>query len=162
MRAFPEVMKEILKFPRAYIGNVIHTLVGKPFADWVKKQIDLRNEKVKEEKDMMIEMDPEIARIFRQSTSVSGKYSFIFMYFQDTSTLICYCDYHCSNTCDYSLQGYLQQPDEANRPAAEDQGADPGGQVEGGARAKGGGEEAGRARADAGTAPGDGSQDPAD
>ena len=64
MIAFPELMKEILKFPRAYIGNVIHTLVGKPFADWVKKQIDLRNEKVKEEKDMMIEMDPEIVRIF--------------------------------------------------------------------------------------------------
>ena len=32
MRALPVVGKEILKLPRAYIANVIHTVVGDPFA----------------------------------------------------------------------------------------------------------------------------------
>ena len=32
MRAFPSVNKEILKLPRAYIANVINTIVGDPFA----------------------------------------------------------------------------------------------------------------------------------
>ena len=32
-----------------------------------------RNDKIKAEQDMMIDMDPEIAEIFRASQSVSGK-----------------------------------------------------------------------------------------
>ena len=42
-----------------------------------KKNIDIqikeRNEKVVEEKDMTINMDPAIAAIFRSSSAVSGK-----------------------------------------------------------------------------------------
>ena len=34
-----------------------------------------RNEKIKAEQDMMIDMDPEIAEIFRASSTVSGKYT---------------------------------------------------------------------------------------
>lgn len=59
--------------PRAYIGNVIYTKVGEPFKKWVDEQINKRNRKIVEDKDMVIEMDPEIARIFKASTSVSGK-----------------------------------------------------------------------------------------
>ena len=33
-----------------------------------------RNDKLKMEQDLMIELDPEIAEIFKASTSVSGKY----------------------------------------------------------------------------------------
>ena len=35
---------------------------------------DERNAKIIKEKEMMIDMDPEIARIFNASTAVSGKY----------------------------------------------------------------------------------------
>ena len=61
--------REVLKLPRAYIANVIYTLVGQPFADWVNSGIESRNQK----NDMLVQMDPEIARIFVASTTVSGK-----------------------------------------------------------------------------------------
>jgi hypothetical protein len=64
------------KLPRSYITNVIYTLAGAEFTAWVQERINERNEKLKADKDMIIEMDPEIARIFHASTAVSGK-SFI-------------------------------------------------------------------------------------
>ena len=36
--------------------------------------MDARHEKAAEKKDLMIDMDPEIARIFQQSTAVSSKF----------------------------------------------------------------------------------------
>ena len=73
-RALPETDKERKKLPRAYICNVIYTQVGKPFYDWVQKQVDARHKKVTDERNMNIELDPEIAAIFKASTAVSGKF----------------------------------------------------------------------------------------
>ena len=39
-RALPEVEKETLKMSRAYIANIINTLVGKDFQNWVKDRVD--------------------------------------------------------------------------------------------------------------------------
>ena len=55
------------KLLQQYIANVIYTVVGNPFAQWVKSQMEKRNEKIKAEQDMLIDMDPEIAEIFRAS-----------------------------------------------------------------------------------------------
>jgi len=74
MKALPEVDKEILKLPRAYLANVIHTLVGDPFQAWADDRINERNEKVMNDKDMAIELDPSVAAIFRASNAVSGEY----------------------------------------------------------------------------------------
>ena len=59
-----------MKLPRAYIANVIYTLVGQPFSDWVNQSIESRNQKLAEKNDMLVEMDPEIARIFAASSTV--------------------------------------------------------------------------------------------
>ena len=75
MRALPMAQKEIKKLPREYIGNIIVTLVGQPFRDWIQNRVDQRNAKVAEEGDMMIDMDPEIYKIFSGSNAVSGKLS---------------------------------------------------------------------------------------
>ena len=64
MKAFPIETKEIKKFPRQYIANVIYTLVGSPFEQWVNKRIKDRHRKIAEEKDLNIELDPEIAALF--------------------------------------------------------------------------------------------------
>ena len=40
MRALPMAQKEIRKLPREYIGNIIYTLVGSDFRDWVKQRFD--------------------------------------------------------------------------------------------------------------------------
>jgi hypothetical protein len=65
------IAKEIKKLSRAYLGNVIYTIVGKPFKDWVDGKIKERHAKVKEQQDMLVSLDPDIARIFAESTAVS-------------------------------------------------------------------------------------------
>jgi len=74
MKAFPTETKEIGKFPRQYIANVIYTLVGSPFEVWVNKRVEDRHRKIAEDRDLNIEMDPEVAAIFEASNAVSGKY----------------------------------------------------------------------------------------
>ena len=64
MRALPEVEKEILKLPRAYIGNVMVTLMGDPFERWVEQRIQERNAKLKDERELELELDEDIAAIF--------------------------------------------------------------------------------------------------
>ena len=73
MAALPITKNELDKLPRQYIANVIYTVVGKPFYDWVEQRVNLRNQRVKNDHDMNIEMDDEILKIFQASTSVSGK-----------------------------------------------------------------------------------------
>ena len=69
--ALPLVKTEIDKLPRQYIANIISTLVGKPFDEWIDKRVNARHEKRAEEGNLNIQMDPEIARIFQASTAVS-------------------------------------------------------------------------------------------
>ena len=75
MECLPKDYKETEKMPRQYLANVVYTKVGKPFYDWVDARVRVRNQKVTSEANMGIEMDAEIAEIFKASTAVSGKYS---------------------------------------------------------------------------------------
>lgn len=56
---FP-VENELKKLSRNYIGCIIFSIVGKPFEDFINSKIEERNRKVKEEKNLMIEMHPTI------------------------------------------------------------------------------------------------------
>ena len=71
---FPDQV-EIHKTPKQWICNVSATVLGDVFVDWVKDQIEARNAKVTKQKDLMIEMDPDVAAAFQQSTAISSKYS---------------------------------------------------------------------------------------
>ena len=79
MDYFPP-QKEIPKLPRQWIINVIYTLIGAPFSDWVAQRIQARNEKIKNEKNLTISMDPDIAAAFRNSHTVSGKLKMLLYY----------------------------------------------------------------------------------
>ena len=72
MDAFPLVEREIQKLPRAYIANVIYTMSGSAFENWITQQVNERNAKVAVQKDC-IQMDPQIAAIYMASTATSGK-----------------------------------------------------------------------------------------
>ena len=65
--------KEIEKLPRAYLANLIYTIIGEKFKLWVKQKVQDRTDKRTAEQDMAIEMDPAIYEAFRASTNVSGK-----------------------------------------------------------------------------------------
>ena len=63
--------KEIVKLPKQFLINVIYTIVGEDFSNWVKAKINERNAKITTEKNMIINVDPAIALAFQNSTSVS-------------------------------------------------------------------------------------------
>ena len=66
-------MIEIPRLPKEYIANVAFTVLGKPFGDWVKGQIEMRNYKITTEKQLNIDIDPELAAAFNASSAVSSK-----------------------------------------------------------------------------------------
>ena len=70
---FPTDRKETEKMPRQYIANIIHTVVGKPFREWSDNLVKTRNVHQAEKKEMFIELDPEVQKVFDASTSVSCK-----------------------------------------------------------------------------------------
>ena len=63
-KALPGEPREVEKIPRAHLANIIYTIVGSPFRDWVDKAIKARNDKIVEEQNLAINMDPDIYAAF--------------------------------------------------------------------------------------------------
>ena len=55
------IEKEIWKLPRQYLINIIFTVLGAPFSNWVRVAVTERHLKLQEEKNMMVEVDADIA-----------------------------------------------------------------------------------------------------
>ena len=72
LKYFPD-QRDIHKLPRSYCLNVFYTLVGKNFYDFVQEKISERNENLAKDQDLMIAMDPEVAKAFQNSTMISSK-----------------------------------------------------------------------------------------
>ena len=53
---------------------MVYSLVQEDFAEWVKRHIDARNQKITVTNNLLIDMDPEVAAAFAASTAVSSKY----------------------------------------------------------------------------------------
>ena len=66
--------QEIHKVSKSWITNVCATVLKGIFSGWVKNQIEERNYAVTKRKNLMIQMDPEVAAAFRSSTKVSRKF----------------------------------------------------------------------------------------
>ena len=49
-----------------------------PFAAWVERRIEERNEKIAEEQDLNAELDPDVYAAYVKSSSISGKYAILF------------------------------------------------------------------------------------
>ena len=71
MMYLPSRETELDKLPRQYIINIIYTKLGDKFKNWVDERVNARHEKVKDEGDLYIELDPEIAEIYRNCRAVS-------------------------------------------------------------------------------------------
>ncbi len=72
-KCLPIESREVEKLPRAYLANVIYTIVGDKFRKWVEQKIQDRNDKLMEDQNMAIDMDPEVYKAFKNSNYVSGK-----------------------------------------------------------------------------------------
>lgn len=63
--------KEIVKLPKQYLVNLIYGVIGEDFARWVFSRIEDRNAKVTVQKDLMINLDDDLAAAFFNSSAVS-------------------------------------------------------------------------------------------
>ena len=70
MQSLPDE-QDIMRFPKQYLINVIFTIVGNSFSQWVKQKIEERNQKIQVDKGLMMEGDDEINAYFQQSTAIS-------------------------------------------------------------------------------------------
>ena len=57
--------------PKQWIVNILTTLTGGDFEEWVKVQINARNERVAIKAEKFIEVDAEVATIFNNASSIS-------------------------------------------------------------------------------------------
>ena len=70
---YPEVAyylpdaKELAKVPRQWLANVIYSVAGQPFGDWVDAVITSRNSKIVASDNKFIAMDPQVYAAFQAS-----------------------------------------------------------------------------------------------
>ena len=69
--------RDVPKLPRQWLINVIYSLAGDDFRAWVSQQVKDRNDRVAEKRDLMIELDPDIAAAFGDSANISSKFNFL-------------------------------------------------------------------------------------
>ena len=68
--------RDLPRIGRSWLCNMIHTVVGSRFNMWVRMQVLDRNEKLAKDRNLELELDPEVAKFFSQSTAVSSKYRY--------------------------------------------------------------------------------------
>ena len=68
--------RDMAKLPRQWVINVVYSLCSEDFREWVSLQVKDRNDRVAEKRELMIELDPEIAAAFGNSANISSKSSF--------------------------------------------------------------------------------------
>lgn len=66
--------RDLHRLPRQYIVNVIYTIVGQPIKDYVSECIKKRNDEIAENRNLLIELDPQIAAAFKTSVNISSKF----------------------------------------------------------------------------------------
>ena len=71
-RYFPDAC-EMKKVPKEWVGNMAYSILGDTFAAWVRAQINARNDKLRAQGDLHIDLDPDIAAAFEASTAVASK-----------------------------------------------------------------------------------------
>ena len=69
---------------------MIYTVVGPRFQIWVQECIKQRDEKLTEDRNLNLELDPQVASFFSQSTSVSSKCYILNQSFNKLNIIIVY------------------------------------------------------------------------
>ena len=76
LQVFMPIEKELKSLNKQFIVNVAYSVVGEPFKQWVKDMIETRNQDMTKSKNLLINMDTDVAAAFQASTAVSSKYIF--------------------------------------------------------------------------------------
>ena len=65
--------KEIPKLPKQWIINLASTTVGEQFDQWIIQKIFDRNQKLAEDNNLLISVDPEVAAAIKAPNAISCK-----------------------------------------------------------------------------------------
>jgi hypothetical protein len=63
--------KDIAHLPKQWLVNIIYANLGAAFKDFIKAKVEARNQKIAEDRKMMIDVDPDIAQAFDNTNHVS-------------------------------------------------------------------------------------------
>ena len=66
--------KDRYRLPRSYIVDLFATLIGDDFDEFVESKIQARHEHVSTANNLMLSLDPAVAKLFEGSKAVSSKY----------------------------------------------------------------------------------------
>ena len=66
---------DLAKVPKQWVVDICAAIIGQEFREWVEDCKEERNEAMAQKREMMIDMDPEMAARFKASTHVSRKSS---------------------------------------------------------------------------------------
>jgi hypothetical protein len=58
------ILKELEKVPKQWLCNVIYSVMGSNFAQWVQERVRERNERVTVLRDLNINIDPQVLAAF--------------------------------------------------------------------------------------------------
>ena len=70
-RTLPSEPRELEKLHRQYVANVIFTIAGDAFQKWISSVVEQRNQGIKDDQNLDVEMDPEVFKVFQSSTAVT-------------------------------------------------------------------------------------------
>ena len=62
-----------MKLPSEYITIILFSVIKEPFKKWVDRQMDERNARIKDDKDLCAVLDPDVYAALMKSTSISSK-----------------------------------------------------------------------------------------
>ena len=65
--------RDINRLPRQFLINLLSTLLGSEFSDWVNAIVEARILKVATDRKMLLDLNPKIAQAFHNSTAVNSK-----------------------------------------------------------------------------------------
>ena len=63
--------KELRRMPKQWVCNVGATIIGQPFIDWCAERVLTRNREMARDRNLLIKMDPKLARAFQRSSAIS-------------------------------------------------------------------------------------------
>ena len=67
------IAKELKAINKQFIVNVAYSVLGEDFRAWVGDLVTDRNNDITQKKQLLINMDPDVAAAFQNSTAVSSK-----------------------------------------------------------------------------------------
>ena len=67
---------DLAKIPKQWVVDICAAIMGLEFREWVEDCKEERNEAMNQKREMMMEMDPDMAAKFKASSHVSRKSTF--------------------------------------------------------------------------------------